>query len=206
MNLIIEYQYFTPSILFKSLDSGIHLLFEQYESFQKMSYRNRLVVAGGAGPILLTIPVRDGRNQKRVIKDVVIDHRTPWQSSHWKTIVSCYNRSPWFEFYRDELNEIYKTPFELLADWDLACFKWILEKLEFNLTVSLTDQWKKEYDPSEYEDWRNKLSPGSIQARFPDAPRYRQVFSDRTGFIPHLSILDLLFCEGKNARVILNQQ
>jgi hypothetical protein len=164
-----------------------------------------MVIAGGAGPIVLTIPLRDGRNQKRLMKDVLIDHRTTWRSTHWKTIVSCYNRSPWFEFYRDELDEIYKMSFEALADWNSACFKWILEKLELKLTVSLTDRWEENYDSGEYADWRNRFVPGSIQRRFPVAPRYRQVFSDRTGFIPHLSILDLLFCEGKNARTVLSQ-
>jgi hypothetical protein len=163
-----------------------------------------MVIAGGAGPIVLTIPLRDGRNQKRLMKDVLIDHRTAWRSTHWKTIVSCYNRSPWFEFYRDELDEIYRTSFEFLADWNLACFKWILEKLEMRLTVSLTDRWQENYS-GEYADWRNKFLPRSIQIRHPDAPRYRQVFSERTGFIPHLSILDLLFCEGKNARAVLDQ-
>ena len=78
--------------------------------------------------------------------------------------------------------------------------------MDFQLTVSLTDQWKEEYDPEDWDDWRNKLSPNSIQTRFPEPPRYSQVFMDRVGFIPHLSILDLLFCEGKNARIILEQQ
>ncbi len=206
MTHIIEFQYFPPSTLFKGLGNATHLLFEQYENFQKVSFRNRMFIAGAAGPILLTIPLRGGRNQKRLMKEIVIDNRTAWRSTHCKTIVSCYNRSPWFEFYRDELEEIYKTSFEFLAAWNLACFKWSLKKLELNVTVSLTDRWEEKYDPREYTDWRNRFTPASIQTRFPDAPMYRQVFSERTGFIPHLSILDLLFCEGRNARTALSRQ
>jgi hypothetical protein len=206
MKIIIEYQYYPPSILFKSLVSYTHLIFEQYENFQKMSFRNRLMLAGGNGPILLSIPLKNGRNQKCLTKDVLIDNRTSWQSSHWKTIVSCYNRSPWFEFYRDELHTLYKTPFQFLVEWNSVCFKWALNKLNYKLAVSMTEQWKDEYDLKEWNDWRNKLSPGTILTRFPDPPKYAQVFSDRTGFLPHLSILDLLFCEGKNARAILDQQ
>ena len=206
MGILVEYQYFPPSILFKSLYSKTHLLFEQYESFQKMSFRNRLMVAGAGGSILLSVPLKNGRNQKSVAKDVRIENRSSWQAAHWKTIVSCYNKSPWFEFYRDELNGLFKTPYEFLVDWNLACFKWILEKLEFDISVSLTTDWKDVYDPQQRDDWRSKLSPNSINSRFPEAPKYRQVFEERTGFIPHLSILDLLFCEGKNARSVLGQQ
>lgn len=203
MVILIEYQYFPPVILFNSLCSKSHLLFEQYENFQKMSFRNRMMVAGAGGPILLSIPLKDGRNQKSTIKDVRIENRTSWQGVHWKTIVSCYNKSPWFEYYRDELNELYKIPHERLIDWNLACFNWILDKLEMKISVSLTVEWKDNYDPGIWEDWRNRLSPNSIHAKFPVAREYRQVFDERTGFIPHLSILDLLFCEGKNARSIL---
>jgi WbqC-like protein family len=205
MNVIVEYQYFTPSILFKALCAATHFRFEQYENFQKMSFRNRCMIAGAGGSVLLSIPLRDGRNQKSLTKDVLIDNRVSWQASHWKTIVSCYNRSPWFEYYRDELSELYKTRFEFLIDWNLACFNWIVSKLEFNIPVSLTEEWKEKYDHGIYDDWRNRLTPNSILTRFPDALRYRQVFEDRIGFIPHLSVLDLLFCEGKNARHLLCQ-
>src|SRR5688500_10627051 len=105
MKIVVDFQYFPPSILFKSLSHATHLFFERYENFQKMSFRNRLMIVGGTGPVLLTIPLRYGRNQKCVIKDVLIDNRIRWQDNHWKTIVSCYNRSPWFEFYFDELRD-----------------------------------------------------------------------------------------------------
>ncbi len=97
-------------------------------------------------------------------------------------------------------------PYEFLVDWNLACSRWALQKLHLNLPVSVTDNWKEEYDPKEWDDWRNRLLPKTIQSMFPEPPKYRQVFMDRTGFIPHLSILDLLFCEGKNALNILRQQ
>ena len=203
MDIIIEYQYFAPSILFKTLCFKTYLIFEQYEAFQKRSFRNRCVVAGGNGPVVLSIPLRKGRNQKTFTRDVEIDNDSSWQIHHWRTIVSCYSRSAWFEFYRDELEELYRTSFTLLCDWNRTCFEWVVEKLEFPLSVSLTDKWNKVYDSGTAEDWRNKLLPNSIDALFPEAFGYRQVFEDQTGFIPNLSILDLLFCEGKNARDIL---
>ena len=183
-----------------------HLVLEQYENYQKMSYRNRLVVAGSNGPLVLSIPLRSGRDQKTVITEILIDNRGSWQSIHWKSIESCYNRSPWFEFFRDDLKRLYEMPHERLVEWNLACTKWIFEKLGLHLSVSMTDVWKNHYDPGEWVDWRNRLLPKTIHSKFPSPPMYRQVFMDRTGFLPHLSILDLLFCEGKNAMQILLQQ
>jgi len=206
VNLLIEYQYFAPSILYKRLERSTHLVFEQYERFQKMSFRNRLVIGGSAGPLELSIPLRGGRDQKAFTREVLIDNRCSWQSIHWKSIVSCYNRSPWLDYFRDELSALYNTPFEFLAEWNLACSKWMLRQLALNMPVSVTDDWKEKYDAKDWDDWRNKLLPKTIHSRFPGAPKYQQVFMDRTGFIPHLSILDLLFCEGKNAINILRQQ
>ena len=206
MKLLIEFQYFAPVILFKGLTFSTHLVYEQYEWFQKMSFRNRLVIAGSDGPLQLTVPLRNGRNQRKLTREVLIDNSSSWQLIHWKSLVSCYNRSPWFEYYRDELRHLYGTRFDFLVEWDLACSNWILKQLGSAIPVSVTEGWKEEYDADEWNDWRSKLRPKDMQSAFPDPPRYRQVFIDRTGFIPHLSILDLLFCEGKKAVDILRQQ
>ena len=203
MRLLIESQYFAPSIFYKALSFKTHLVIEQYESFQKMSFRNRMMIAGAGGPIKLSIPLHEGRNQKSLTKDIRIDNRSSWRSDHWKTIMSCYSRSPWFEFYRDELEDLYKRRIDLLLEWNLECLQWILTKLDFTIPVSLTDDWLKHYKPESWEDWRNKLSPASLRIGSEQATRYKQVFEERTGFIPNLSVLDLLFCEGRNSSSIL---
>jgi hypothetical protein len=176
-----------------------------------MSFRNRCQIAGGEGVINLNIPLEKGRDQKARMKDVRIAGAQPWQAQHWKTILSCYSRSPWFEFYRDEIEELYKTRFEFLVDWNLACFKWSLKQLRLAVEVSLTDRYQPVYTPEEGADWRGKFLPknrvadsGMLTAVTPadrvSVPiRYRQVFEERAGFLPGLSILDLLFCEGKEA-------
>lgn len=168
-----------------------------------MSFRNRCVLAGGAGPVNLSIPLADGRNQRRPLKEVRIDNRIGWQDQHWKTITSCYNRSPWFEFYRFELEELFRQPADWLADWDRLCWDWLMKKLDAGISTTYTSAAGELADAEGYIDWRNKLMPRSIAQEFPEPVRYRQVFEDRTGFIPHLSILDLLFCEGKRTVEIL---
>jgi len=233
MNLIVELQYFPPVILYKSLNKLSNITFEQYEYYQKMSFRNRCQVAGGEGLINLSVPLVKGRDQKTLMKDVRISDLQPWQDRHWKTLVSCYSRSPWFEFYRDDLEVLYKRPFELLVDWNRACFEWTLGVLKMPVPVSLTGEYRKEYDGNEWVDWRGKMLPknreeggdpypgngsvgvgegcpgnvpvgaGEDYAGGGAALKYRQVFEERIGFIPNLSILDLLFCEGAAAGILL---
>ena len=165
-----------------------------------MSFRNRCQIAGGEGVINLNIPLEGGRDQKTLMKDVRIADGLPWQAQHWKTIVSCYSRSPWFEFYRDELEELYKTRYTGLMEFNRACFDWVLQRLRLPVTVSLTESYKNAYEPEEGVDIRGRFSPRNRAILDEASPaRYRQVFEERTGFIPGLSILDLLFCEGKEA-------
>ena len=228
MNLIIDLQYFPSVILFKNLFNFSNVIFEQYESYQKMSFRNRCLLAGSEGVIPLSIPLAKGRDQKTLLKDVKIADGRSWQAQHWKTIVSCYSRSPWFDFYREDLEGLYRQPYKFLLDWNRACFEWTLRTLPMGVPVSLTGEYRKEYDGQEWVDWRGKFRPkdrglADGPGDGPAAPAgggtrglagswssggaviYHQVFEDRTGFIPDLSILDLLFCEGKRALSLLSQ-
>jgi hypothetical protein len=213
-NLIVDLQYFPPVILYKNLNNFSNIVFEQYESYQKMSFRNRCQILGADGVLHLTVPLHRGRDQKTLLKEVRIASDTDWQARHWKTLLSCYSRSPWFEFYRDELEALYRRPYRFLLDWNIACFEWSLGALPLPVPFSLTEAYQARYDPVEWIDWRGKWSPasltksalGNLAPSNPDdspAVRYTQVFEDRTGFIPNLSIVDLLFCEGKRARLFL---
>ena len=234
MNLIVESQYFAPVIFYKISYNFSNIVFEQCESYQKMSFRNRCQILGGLGVVDLSIPLVGGRGQKGLIRDVRILDDGSWQGQHWKTIVSCYNRSPWFEHYRDGLDALYRKPAHFLMDWNQQCLEWSLGVLGINKTIGRTEEYRTDYTPGETADWRGRLMPrdrekwgtagaagpdadgsvvpgttgpdadrsvlpGAAMAEWPTAPRYHQVFEDRTGFTPHLSILDLLFCEGKAA-------
>ena len=183
-----------------------------------MGFRNRCQLAGAQGVVDLSVPLAKGRGQKTLVRDVRVSNRQPWAAQHWKTIVSCYSRSPWFDHYRDELEGLYRRRFDYLLEWDMACFDWSIRVLGVRIPVGLTEGWVREYLSEEDVDWRGKLRPrdrgepgpgtgiGGVAGSGLDGMgaangpvRYRQVFEERTGFIPNLSILDLLFCEGKNA-------
>ncbi|NSL91102.1 hypothetical protein ECE50_030040 [Chitinophaga sp. Mgbs1] len=196
--LLIESQYFPPIDFYKTLIEHDKLKIEKYEHYQKVSFRNRCYVAGPNGRMILSVPLTKGKNQRTVMKDVKISNEEKWQALHWKTLVSAYRRSPWFEYYEADLEGLFEQPFNFLLDWNIACFEWVNSRLSIQPAVTFTESYEKVVPG--ITDARDTILPGIIRA---DAPQYTQVFQERTGFIPGLSILDLLFCEGKQALAVI---
>lgn len=202
--LLTELHYFAPVIFYKKACQYTHIIFDQYEPFRKMTFRNRCIVAGANGPITLSIPVELGRNQRTRLKEVRIANRYHWQIQHWKTLESCYNRAPWFDYYRDELYLVYREQHEFLAEWNMRCFAWLAKKIDLAASIDFTTRHQPKYDAGTYVDDRNKLSPKTLDT-LEHSLYYRQVFEEKTGFLPNLSILDLLFCTGPGAKELLIQ-
>lgn len=196
MTLLADLDYFPPIIFYLTLRDSEYCIFDQYEPYRKMTFLNRCVIPGANGAINLSIPVTGGRNQRTPFAEVRIMNREPWQPRHWKTIESVYNKSPWFDHYRDELGALYHKKEEWLVDWNRRCFEWITAKMSISTPWELSVRAVQKEEIKEVNDWRHKLRPSTISAEFPDTVRYPQVFADRTGFLPHMSALDYLFCVG----------
>lgn len=201
--LLIESQYFPSISFYKTLINHDILLIERYEHYQKVSFRNRCYIAGPNGSILLSVPLTKGKNQRTVMKDVRISNEERWQSLHWKTLVSAYRRSPWFEYYEGELGSLYEKSFSFLIDWNLACLEWANKVVGISSPITFTDEFEKTYEPGRsITDARDTLvPPGGIEKE--GLPEYTQVFQERVGFLPDMSILDLIFCEGKRSLELL---
>lgn len=198
MSLVIEVQCFPCINYMKKLIIAKHVKIEQYESFQKMSFRNRFVISGSNGIQNLTIPVVGGREQKSPIKEVRIDYSTDWKSKHWKSLLSVYSKAPFFEFYGFSVKEILFSGEEFLFQLNIKILEWICKELRISLLMSFTEEFCSSY--SNDDDFRNRLIPRSFQSDTQNwQPRYPQLFEDRIGFQPNLSIIDLLFSEGPNA-------
>ncbi|MES2647163.1 MAG: WbqC family protein [Bacteroidota bacterium] len=191
-------QYFGCIYFYIDLIKGKHLILEQYESFQKMSYRNRCQVLGPGKVLDLSVPLIGGRDQKSLISSVRIDNGQPWQVQQWRTLESCYNRSAFFIHYKDELQTLLFTSFELLWELNLATIKWVLKKLKSDVTISFTQSFEKKMDV-DCIDYRSCFIPANrlSQVLVP----YQQVYNQP--FQTNLSILDLLFNEGPAARTYL---
>jgi hypothetical protein len=197
--LLIESQYFPNIFFYKTLINYNTLLIERYEHYQKVSFRNRCYIAGPNGSILLSVPLARGKNQRTVMKDVRISNDERWQALHWKTLVSAYRRSPWFEYYEDELGRLFTKEVTYLLDWNLICLEWANKILGITTSITFTDEYHKTYENSKsITDARDIMHPSQKEVD-EDTVRYTQVFQERVGFLPDMSILDLIFCEGKRS-------
>jgi hypothetical protein len=123
-----------------------------------------------------------------------IDNKSHWRKQHWRTIVSAYNNAPYFEFYKDSLEKLFTENFERLLDFNLATLQWLQQQLGVKFEETLLDTYHPKY-PEAKEDLR-KMKPGGESCHDCNFPIYYQVFEERTGFFPNLSLLDLLFAEG----------
>lgn len=176
---------------------------EQFEHFNKQTYRNRCLILAGNGPMPLVIPVVKGRGPKIAIKDLRISYDTEWQRTHWQSIVSAYNSSPYFEYYQDELSPFFQKKTSFLLDFNLQIHETICYFLELENKFRLTKDFEK--IPVGTLNLRDTISPKAKQNPDPQFQpvEYTQVFSERHGFVANLSILDLLFNEGPNTEIIL---
>jgi len=169
---------------------------EMHEHFEKMTCHNRYYLAGGNGLLQLSIPIQGGREHKSVISETGIANTGQWQQQQWRTIVSAYNNSAYFEYYAHSLEELFVREYIRLADFNLAGIHWLKRQLGFSFEEEETAQYIKQY-PADIVDLRAKKQ-GSEQ-RDITFPAYYQVFRERNGFLPDLSVLDLLFAEGRYA-------
>ncbi len=200
--IISELQYFPPVNFLATLYGETYVYLDIYETYRKMSFRNRCIIAGAQGVISLSVPLLEGRNQNIPMSEVLISDKENWQSRHFKSMQSAYKRSPFFEFYEQELSEIYKRPSSRLVEWNLICLNWVKAKLGWSAEFRFPETTIP-FQAAGYDDRRNLLLPKNYSRWNP--VKYRQVFQERTGFFPNLSILDLLFNTGKEAGDLLRK-
>jgi hypothetical protein len=196
---LVDNQYLGSFIYYKILFNSEYIELEAYERHRKSGFSNRCYIAGANGLIFLSIPLRKGRNQKNLVNEIEIDNQQKWQKKHWKAIESSYMRSPWFEFYRDDLKQFYEKEYQYLFNWNKDLLIYILKKIDWTGELSLTTSY--EQVASGKIDNRNMILPQNY-LEFPTI-KYPQIFEEKLGFLPNLSIVDLLFCCGKNAKSYL---
>lgn len=161
--------------------------------FAKMSYRNRYYIAGAQGKAMLTIPLEKGRNQRTPLKFVKIDNSVPWQSTQWKTLLSNYKRTPYYEYLAPEIAHLYTREYEYLYQFNQDALETVIKMMKLPLKVKFVGT--EALPDSGVEDITRILKPQQTLEGV-TVPEYWQVFQDRCGFIADLSILDYLFNEG----------
>ncbi|MDR1592438.1 MAG: WbqC family protein [Prevotellaceae bacterium] len=174
-----------------------------HSPYRKQTSVNRYDIATATGTLTLSVPVQNGHG-KVPVGDALISRHSSWQRIHWRTIETAYGSSPFFEFYRDDLYPFYHEEVETLREFNLGIQETILSLLDFDeKKVSLSEAYIA-YDRNGYHDFREHLLQGrkALQVGLGLIEPYHQVFVEKQGFIPHLSILDLLFNMGPEARLL----
>ena len=199
--VLLSSAYLAPIQYFTKLVGYERIYIEYCESYLKQSYRNRTVILAANGPLQLSIPVADGPRAKGPIRDLKLSYDQPWQQMHWRGISSAYNSSPFFEYYADDLAPFFhEKKWKFLIDFNAELQNAVLKAINHNVVIQYMENYYPQGEvPASFDDFRYSIHPkplkqGSDQHFFPSP--YTQVFNEKWGFVPNLSILDLLFNEG----------
>ena len=202
MNILIHPTYFPNIAHFVAIAKADSVTFEIDDNFVKQTYRNRTYIYAANGKLALNIPVIHSQKNRQKYRDVKIFNEENWQSLHWKSLLSAYRTSPFFEFYEDELQPLFQTKADYILDFNLKCFEAICDCLQLELNTSKTKTYQKIVEGT--TDLRHLVNAKKEQPQ--PFETYTQVFSNKHGFLPNLSVLDLLFNEGPNALNYLESQ
>jgi len=203
MAALLELQFLPPVQYFTRLIRHPDVVFEQWEHYQKRSYRNRCHIATSRGIQRLSVPLQKGKNRQLPIREVRIAYDQPWQKELEHTLRSAYHRAPFFEEYAPPLLDTLRQRHDFLFDLNLQLLEQLIGFLGIKTEVFFTAGFSPTAPPG-WTDLRNSIHPfhPAEDPGFHPA-HYNQVFEDRHGFSPNLSIIDLLFCTGPEAHGVL---
>lgn len=199
--------YLPPISFWSVLLNASSFKIEQHENFVKSTFRNRCEIAATNGLLQLSIPVLGGKGHRQLFKDTRIANDNHWQKLHWKTLCSTYRRSAYFEYYEDKLAPFYHREFEFLFDFNFQLLELVFSFLKVDITLASTGDFQKKYE-EDVIDLRAsfKTSTENYFSKFRfAAPEYFQCFSNRNGFLPNMSVIDILFSEGPHSASKIKQ-
>ena len=202
MKVLLPIGYFPPISYFAYfLETEVTI--EKHEHFIKQSLRNRCTIIGANGCLNLLVP-RTKSNDRSTIGTAQIHNETDWKTLHWRSLEAAYRKSPYFEFYEDDLRPLFKKTHTYHFELGLESIKTICNLLEMDFKPDFTSKHESSFEGLDLRNSWNKQDYAK-QNPVKSFPRYIQVFSDRHEFVPDLSILDLLFCQGPRAVDSLQQ-
>ena len=185
--------YFSPISQYHAILNSNSITFEVEDNYQKQTYRNRCYIYGANGKQLLNIPVSIPKSSKKTKSKDILVESSNWQKQHYKSLEAAYNHSPFFEFYKDDLQKIFSKKYTYLLDVNLDSFNFIKNALELPIEY----KFSKTYEENKPNDFRDLAdSKKKVEISFLS---YIQMFDQKFGFLKNLSILDLLFMEGPNS-------
>lgn len=197
--------YLAPVEYYSKLKAYDKIYIEQHDHYVKQTYRNRCNIAGPEGVLSLSVPIIRPDTPKCAMKDIRISDHGNWRHLHWNAIESAYNNTPFFEYYKDDLRPFYENKYSFLADFNEELRCKICELMDISPVVEHTASYHTDFLPDE-ADYREVIHPKKdyteVDKDFLPKPYY-QVFESRHGFLPNLSVIDLLFNMGPESVLVL---
>ena len=197
--------YLAPVEYYSKLKAYDKIYIEQHDHYVKQTYRNRCNIAGPEGVLSLSVPIIRPDTPKCAMKDIRISDHGNWRHLHWNAIESAYNNTPFFEYYKDDLRPFYENKYTFLADFNEELRCKICELMDISPVVEHTASYHTDFLPDE-ADYREVINPKKdyteVDKDFLPKPYY-QVFESRHGFLPNLSVIDLLFNMGPESVLVL---
>lgn len=203
MEIVLHPTYFPSISHFSAMAQSKNITFEIEDNFQKQTNRNRTYIYSPNGIQLLNIPVRHSNERHQKTKDIRIETEFDWQKQHFKSLEAAYRSSPFFEFFEDDLRPFFEKKQEFLLDLNFDAMEVVSKCLRMKINYTTTTEYFHEVDSSVITDFRALVNGKKDPSIFEN---YTQVFDDKHGFLNNLSVLDLLFNEGKYAVDYLKKQ
>ena len=207
---LLSSAYFGPVQWYQKLHRYDRCLIEQHDNFVKQTYRNRCIIPTTNGIQALSIPVscpQGSQLSKTPMRDVRISDHGNWRHIHWNALCSAYGESPFFDYYQDDLRPFFERKWTFLFDFNMEIILKMVELLDIRPKISLTTAFLSDASMAEnatennlVDDFRDVIRPKhpGLDSDFMARPYY-QVYQQKHGFQPNMSILDLLFNEGNEA-------
>ena len=200
MDILIHPNYFPNIHQFTQIIKANNILFEVSDNYQKQTFRNRTYIYGANGKLGLFIPVIHTHKNRELFKDVKISYESNWMDLHLKSLQSAYRSSPYFEYFEDNFIKLYSEKEKFLVDFNIKCIKLISNLLDLDLDFKISSKYvEKTNDIIDLRDLSNARKEKKIET-----PKYIQVFESKHGYLNNLSILDLVFSEGTNSVLLMN--
>ena len=201
MNIIIHPSYFPSVSNLVAIAKADLVTLEMEDNFQKQTNRSRMYIYSPNGIQLLNIPVKHSCSRYQRIKEVKIENDFDWQKQHFKSLEAAYRTSPFFEYFEDDILPVFQKKHTFLMDLNLETISIISKCLRLEFDYDETSEFFHRVDDK--IDFRNLINGKKDTSKFES---YTQVFGDKHGYLNNLSVLDLLFNEGRCALEYLRKQ